>query len=64
MKKEELIGLLRATITAVEQNDSFEGRIQFQATASPDEFIVNAFVRTGNAMGQGGAMISNERLRE
>lgn len=57
--KAELAVFLKETTQAVEEDDSFEGRIQYQAIGR-DEFEVGAFVRVGNSMGQGGCMLIEE----
>ncbi|MBN3761375.1 hypothetical protein [Burkholderia sp. Ac-20365] len=61
LKKEQLIALLEETLAAVKSDDSFEGRVAFSCMVdhvelAPDEFEVDAFVRTGNSLGQGGAI--------
>lgn len=54
--REKLIELLRETIVAIENDDSYEGRIHYEGT-SPGEYEVDAFVRVGNSEGQGGCML-------
>lgn len=61
MSKEKLIKLLKDTLHAVENNDTFEGRISYSCMPehvelAADEFEVDAFVRVGNSEGQGGAI--------
>jgi hypothetical protein len=53
----DLAELLRGAAKAVEANDSFEGRISYTFGTTPDTFEVDAFVRVGNSMGQGGAIV-------
>lgn len=62
MKKAEFIQLLKATIAAVENDDSIQGRIAYEASSAPDTFNVDAFVRVGNAMGQGSCILVQEAL--
>lgn len=62
MDKKSLIDFLKATSQAIENNDSAEGSIHYE-WGSKEDFNVNAFVRVGNSMGQGGCMLVNERLR-
>ena len=54
--KAVLLDFLKATLQAIEEDDSFEGSIQYQVTGR-DEFEIGAFVRVGNSMGQGGSML-------
>jgi hypothetical protein len=59
--KEQLIDLLERTARALREDDSFEGRISFTCMTDivdlgKDEFEVDAFVRVGNSLGQGGAI--------
>lgn len=58
--REALIELLEATLEEVKGNASFEGRIQYTCMVDDcpkGHFAVRAFIRTGNDMGQGGAMV-------
>lgn len=52
----KLIELLQETIVAIENDDSYEGRVMYQGT-SPGEYEVDAFVRVGTSEGQGGCML-------
>ncbi|KKL11980.1 hypothetical protein LCGC14_2540330 [marine sediment metagenome] len=60
INKQQLIHFLKNTIKVIEEDDSFEGRISYKMAATLDTFEVDAFVRTGNSMGQGGAMIISD----
>jgi hypothetical protein len=55
VSKEELLGCLTDIVRLIEANDSMEGRISFESP-EPDAPLVEARVRTGNSMGQGGVM--------
>jgi predicted HAD superfamily Cof-like phosphohydrolase len=57
--REDLIELLEATIEELKRNASFEGRIQYTCMHEETEggFVVRAFVRTGNDMGQGSSIL-------
>jgi predicted HAD superfamily Cof-like phosphohydrolase len=57
--REDLIELLEATIDELKRNASFEGRIQYTCMHEETEggFIVRAFVRTDNDMGQGSSIL-------
>jgi hypothetical protein len=58
MKRESFILLLENLIQAIKDDDSMEGRLQYQWSPSrPGELDVEGFIRTGNSMGQGGAVI-------
>ncbi len=60
INKQQLIHFLQDTIKAIEENDTFEGRILYKMAATLDTFEVDAFVRVGNSMGQGGSMIISD----
>jgi len=64
VKKADFVAFLKAALRAVEEDDTMEGRIQYEFGDIPGEFNVNAFVRVGNSQGQGGAILSNDKLRE
>ena len=64
MLKDDLIRLLKATIEAIEDGDTMEGRLQYEWGDTPGTYNVNAFVRVGNSQGQGGVMLVNEKLRD
>jgi hypothetical protein len=56
----QLAALLREIADAVEQGDSFEGRIEYTRMdegLEREEWEVSAAYRVGNAMGQGGMRI-------
>ena len=60
MKKEKFIEFLKEVINAVEHNDSMEGRIQYEWGKEFEDYHVDAFVRVGNSLGQGGCMVIDE----
>lgn len=60
MEKEKFIEFLKEVITAVEHDDSMEGRIQYEWGKEFGHYNVDAFVRVGNSQGQGGCMIIDE----
>lgn len=55
--KEQLLDALRAITEAIENDDSFEGSIQYAATETRHQFEVMAFWREGNSQGQGGSIM-------
>lgn len=66
MDKDHLVEFLRMVADEVERNASFEGRIFWtypdpddpeQADLDPSTFMVDAFVRNGNDLGQGGCWL-------
>ncbi len=55
--KEDLLMILRDMIACVEQDDSYEGSIEYSCihdACQKDEFMVRASYRIGNSEGQGG----------
>ena len=57
---EQLVKELRSIADAIEQNDSFQGHIEysrFEGDLGPDEWEVSGMYRVGNSMGQGGMRI-------
>lgn len=62
MTKDDFVRFLRTTLKAVEENDSAEGRIQYEWGSTPGTFNVDAFVRVGNSRGQGGCIMVREVL--
>lgn len=57
LSKIELLALLKGAAAAIERDDSFEGRIAYTFGTAPETFEVDAFLRVGNSMGQGGAIV-------
>jgi len=64
MKKEDFVNFIKKTLKAVENDDSAEGSIRYEWGKERDLYNVNAFVRVGNSMGQGGCVLVNEKLRD
>jgi hypothetical protein len=56
----QLAKALRSMANSIEQRDSFEGSISYEATEKPDLFEVQAFWRVGNSEGQGGSIMIGE----
>ena len=61
ISKDSLLAALRQIIAHVDADDSFEGSIQYAATAERDQFEVMAYYRVGNSEGQGGGVAIGER---
>lgn len=57
MPKEGLLQLLAFAQELVENADSMEGSITYGWSDEPGQYDVHAFIRTGNSMGQGGAIV-------
>jgi len=55
--KEQLLDALRAITEAVENDDSFEGSIDYIITETRHQFEVMVFWRVGNSEGQGGSIM-------
>lgn len=53
----DLVEFLDRIKAEVERDASMEGSITWSWGEKQGEYLVHAFVRTGNDMGQGGAMI-------
>lgn len=60
MTKDDFVKLLEATLAAVKEDDSFEGRIAYEMGEQPHTYVVQAVVRVGNSQGQGGVMMVQE----
>lgn len=60
MSKERLLAVIDRIREEVERDASMEGALTYGWSEEPGEYDVRAFVRTGNDMGQGGAMIVQE----
>ena len=58
--KENFIKFLEDTLHAIRSDDSIEGRIEYEIAEEANQFCVNAFVRVGNSMGQGGCITLND----
>ena len=54
--KQQLIAALRSIAQSIEENDSFEGSIEYTITGR-NAFDVQAFWRVGNSEGQGGSIM-------
>lgn len=57
--KEQLLEALTFIREAIENDDSFEGSIQY-AAAGRDKFEIIGFWRVGNSQGQGGSVSIGE----
>ena len=64
MTKEAFIKLLELTLEEVKKDASMEGRIEYEWGTEKGTYNVNAFVRTGNDMGQGSCVLITEKLTE
>lgn len=58
--KEGLLEILDRIRSEIERDASMEGALTYAWGEEPGEYLVRAFIRTGNDMGQGGAMIVQE----
>ena len=58
--KKKFISLLRRTAELIEKNDSFEGSLAYEQVDN-DNFDINAFIKCGNSLGQGGAIIIQDK---
>lgn len=58
VSKDELLRILANVVEHIENNDSFEGRINYGISEDPDaDFEVIAVYRIGNSEGQGGMRV-------
>lgn len=60
LSKDELVDLLKMMVTEIEQDDSFEGSIEYSCLdeqCDRGEFMVRASIRVGNRNGQGGVTL-------
>lgn len=63
MNQNELVEVLKDILLVVDNNDSFEGSIEYLMPDpnGPDcDFMVRASYRVGNSMGQGGVVLIGE----
>jgi hypothetical protein len=59
MSKEETIKVFQSIITAIENDDSFQGSIEYEVI-DQNNFEVFAAYRTGNSQGQSGIVLIRE----
>jgi hypothetical protein len=52
-----LVGVLRAMASAIEEGDSYEGSIEYHALPEPDQYEVEGVFRRGNRDGQGSVIL-------
>jgi len=57
MSRAELVQFLSWAAEMVTHDDSMEGTITYAWSDEPGDYDVHAFLRTGNSMGQGGAVV-------
>lgn len=55
--KEEFVHFLRTALVEIDRGASMEGSIRYEWSDEKDMILVEAFVRTGNDQGQGGAIL-------
>lgn len=57
MTKEDFLSLLRTLQSAVEEDDSYEGHLEYSLGDKYPDMLVQACIRVGNQMGQGGVLL-------
>lgn len=55
--KAHLLSLLDQLRKLVENDDSMEGALMYAWSDEPSRYDVGGFIRTGNLLGQGGALV-------
>lgn len=64
LSKERFLALLDILRAAIQEDDSFGGSLEYEATDRRHVFEVRAFIRTGNSQGQGGSIVVGETESE
>lgn len=57
LTRQALLDLIAVTLAEIERDASMEGSITYSWGEEHGTYLVHAFIRTGNDMGQGGSII-------
>lgn len=64
LTSQELAETLRSMAKSIEENDSFEGSIEYSFTSDPGIFEAMGSFRIGNSEGQGGCVLIGDIVHQ